>query len=184
MRPGTAADHAQRIADAYEAVRDQWIADQRYEELVKAIIANWTSGNCVEYMAPLSEALVAAGRTELHRHLWTRVVKRQVATMFRVLDSIDGLCPVYLRLMNLDTAGFVETDPAAYLKPERAAAFLLQRLSADLRRWRHELVSGQLATTDPDQIERSLRRLEIPQIKVNKLPPGNASSPTPTGDAA
>lgn len=184
MRPGSSEDHAQRVLDAYDAVRDKWIAERRHADLVKAIIANWTSGNCVEYMAPLSEALVAAGQTELHRHLWSRTVKRQVATLFHVLDSIDGQKPVYLRLMNLDTAGFVETDPAAYLKPERAAAFLLQRLSADLRRWRRELVSADLATTDPDQIEQSLQRLRMPKIKVNKLPPGNASEATPPGGAA
>lgn len=174
MRPGTAEDHAQRVLDAYDAVRDKWIAEERYTELVKAILANWTSGNCVEYMAPLGRALVAAGQPELHRYLWSRTVKRQVATLFHVLASIQGPKPPYLRLLNADTDGFVETDPASYLKPERAAAFLLQRLSADLRRWREELRSGNLPTDDPDQVEQSLQRLKVPRITVNKLPPNNS----------
>jgi hypothetical protein len=171
MRPGTSADHAERMHEAYEAVRDQWIAERRFTDLVKAILANWTSGNCVAYMAPLSEALVAAGEFELHRHLWSRTVKRQVATFFHVLGSVDRQKAQYLRLLNLDTQGFVETDVAAYAKPERAAAFLLQRLSADLHRWKNELRVAGLPTEEPEQVERSLLLLKIPRIRVNKLPP-------------
>jgi len=171
MRPGTSADHAERMREAYEAVRDQWIRERRFTDLVKAILANWTSGNCVAYMAPLSEALVAAGEFELHRHLWSRTVKRQVATFFHVLGSVEKPKAQYLRLLNLDTEGFVETDPAAYRRPERAAAFLLQRLSADLHRWKDELRVASLPTDAPEQVERSLQLLRVPKIKVNRLPP-------------
>lgn len=184
MRPGTSADHAQRMRDAYDAVRDKWIAERRYADLARAILANWTSGNCVAYMAPLSAALAAAGEVELHRHLWTRTVKRQVATLFHALGAIEGRKPAYLRLLNLDTEGFVETDSASYRDPERAGAYLLQRLTGDLRRWREELRSGHLPTHDPDQIERSLQLLKVPRITVNKLPAVRSSKAKPVDASA
>lgn len=171
MRSGTSADHDSRVRGAYETVRDKWIAEKRYADLVRAITANWTSGNCVDYMAPLTQALIAAGEIDLHRHLWTRTIKRQVTTFFHKLAWISGTKPRYLRLLNLDTSSFIETDPASYVDPERAAAFLLQRLYADLGRWKDELRSANLPTDEPEQIERRVQLLKVPQIRVNKLPP-------------
>lgn len=171
MRPGSSRDHDVRVSEAYDAVRDKWIAEKRYADLVRAITANWTAGNCVDYMAPLSQALLAAGEFDLHRHLWTRTIKRQVTTFFHKLAWVSGTKPRYLRLLNLDTSSFIETDPASYLDRERAAAFLLQRLHADLGRWKDELRSANLPTDEPEQIERRVQLLKVPQIRVNKLPP-------------
>ena len=171
MRPGTSADHDSRVREAYDAVRDKWIAEKRYLDLVRAITANWTSGNCVDYMAPLSQALIAEGEIDLHRHLWTRTIKRQVDGFFHRLALISGKRPQYLRLLNLDTSSFIETDPASYVDPERAAAFLLQRLYADLGRWKDELRSANLPTDEPEQIERRVQLFKVPQIRVNRLPP-------------
>jgi hypothetical protein len=184
MRSGTPEDHAQRVLEAYDAVRDKWMAEGRYAELARAIIANWTSGNCVAYMAPLTRALVAAGEVELHRHLWTRTLKRQVASLFQVLTSMGNGKTRYVRLLNLDVAGFVETDPDSYRNQERAAAFLLQRLSADLQRWKDELRDADLPAEEPEQILRSLQQLKAPRIKVNRLPAVNPSRPKPVRGSA
>jgi hypothetical protein len=180
MRPGTREDHEHRVQEAYEAVRDKWISEGRYLDLVRVIVANWTSGNCVAFMAPLGAALVEAGEAELHRHLWSRTIKRQVATFFNAFDRIQGEKPPYLRLLNLDTQGFAEGDPASYRNPERAAAFLLQRLTGDLDCWRAESLRGGLATDDPEQIQHCLQRLKVPRIRVNRLSPARvcgAASP-------
>lgn len=179
MRSGTPADHDERIREAYDAVRDKWIDEHRYLELVKAITANWTSGNCVAYMTPLSRVLASSGETELHRHLWTRTIKRQAETFFHVLASVEPRKQQFLRLLNLDTRGFIEAEQSSYRNGERAASFLLQRLVSDLDSWREELRGASWATDDPDQIERSLQMLKRPRIKVNKLSPNNSFKPTP-----
>lgn len=70
MRAGDGTDLDQRIQDAYEVVRDAWLAKKQYMPLVKAILGNWTSGNCVEYMLPVSKVLIADGELGLHQHLW------------------------------------------------------------------------------------------------------------------
>lgn len=178
MRPGTPADHAHRVAEAYDAVRDKWIAERRYLELVRAITANWTAGNCVTYMAPLSRALASAGERELHAHLWSRTIRRQSDRFFHVLSALDARGARYLRLLNLDTDGFVETDPAAYRDVGRAAAFLLQRLTGDLVQWRAELQRAGWPTDLPDRIQRDLQALRRPRIAVARLP---ARTPTDAG---
>lgn len=179
MRSGTPADHGERVREAYDAVRDKWIAEQRYLELVRAITANWTAGNCVAYMAPLSRVLAGCGETEWHRHLWTRTIKRQVDRCFHALACVEPGKGRFLRLLNLDTRGFIETEPSSYRDGERAAAFLLQRLVGDLDAWRDELRAAGLATDDPDRIGRSLQKLKRPRIRVNTLPPVKVSRPTP-----
>lgn len=172
LRPGNASDHRQRVQEAYEAVRDKWLAERKYTALAKAIIGNWTSGNCVDYMAPLTRSLIGEGHAELHRHLWTRTLKRQVQAFLREYSFIRQGRPGYTHLMSLDTSGFVESDPGSYLDHERAAAFLLQRLVADIGRWRDELRSAGMDTADPDRIEQELREMKPPRIEVNRLPGG------------
>ena len=184
MRSGTTADHAERVNDAYDAVRDKWIAERRFRDLVKFILGNWTSGNCVAYMAPLSIALAAEGEVDLHQHLWSRTVERQVEALFHQIAAIAPGRPQYLRLRNLRTDGFVETDSASYANHERAAAFLLQRLVAALDLWADELLSQGLPADEPERIAQSLLRLKRPRIKVNRLPPNKSSKPTPLGSAA
>lgn len=58
MRMGIDADHAQRMQEAYDQVRDLWLANKEHAALVKAIVGNWTSGNCVEYMLPVTASLM------------------------------------------------------------------------------------------------------------------------------
>jgi hypothetical protein len=166
---------------AWVAVRDKWIAEGRYEDLARAILANWTSGNCVAFMTPLTAALIDAGAFELHRHLWARTIRRQVDTFFAVLGREERPKPAYLRLLNADTTGFNENDPTAYHDATRAAAFLLQRLSCDLQRWRDELRGAGRDAREPEAIACSLQRLERPVIRIPRatpawpyVPPGGA----------
>lgn len=176
MRPGTAADHPQRVQAAFEAVRDLWIAEGRYADLARAILANWTAGNCVDFMAPLTAVLLDAGEAELHAHLWRRTIKRQVGTFFHWLGATGGT-PAYLWLRNRPTTGFVEGEPGSYDDAERVAAALLQRLSADLARWREELRVAGRSTDEPDRIERRLQLLKKPVIRPGRFPVAPAQSP-------
>ncbi|WP_460833425.1 hypothetical protein [Lysobacter humi (ex Lee et al. 2017)] len=176
MRPGSAADHPQRVQAAFEAVRDLWIAEGRHAALARVILANWTAGNCVDFMAPLTAVLLDAREPELHAHLWRRTIKRQVDGFFHWLGQVPGR-PTYLRLRNRPTTGFVEGDQASCCDAERVAAALLQRLSADLHRWRQELRSAGLPADEPDRIEHRLLLLKKPTIKPGRFPVGEATKP-------
>ena len=39
-------------------VRDQWIHDKRYKELIAFILENWDSGNCDYFSRPLGQHLI------------------------------------------------------------------------------------------------------------------------------
>ena len=177
MRMGDATDHEQLIQEAYDRVRDDWLARKDYAALVKAIVGNWTSGNSVDFMLPVTRALVADREFGLHRHLWTRTIKRQVQAFFREYSPIRTQRLGFADLRSTETSGFNEFDIDCYSDHRVAASFLLGRLISSLSHWRTELVHAGLDTRDPDQIEESLRVLKEPRIEVNRLPPDNPSRP-------
>lgn len=172
MRDGDEHDHAQRMQMAYEAVRDAWLAGKEYTALVKAILGNWTSGNCVPYMQPLTAALVGDGEHTLHRTLWARTIQRQVEGFFREYAALRGSRISVDALLAADTSGFDEHDVNRCFDAPKACAFLLQRLFDSLAIWRGELVDAGMPCTEPDAIGASLRRLRKPPISVSRLPAG------------
>lgn len=184
MRHGDEADHRQRMDEAYESVRDRWLAEKHYAALVKAIIGNWTSGNCVEYMRPLTKALISEGQLELHRHLWSRTVKRQVNGFFGEYSFIRPLKLTFQDILSIDSTGFDEFELRSWSDHSTAASFLLKALVSGLSQWRDELAAASLATDDPDLILESLRSLRQPSIEVNRLPPNSSFKPKPLSGSA
>lgn len=184
MRHGDAADHRQRMDEAYRAVRDSWLAEKKYAALVKAIIGNWTSGNCVDYMRPLTQALVSEGQLELHRHLWSRTVKRQVNGFFGEYSFIRPLRLTFQDILSIDSTGFDEFELRSWSDHSTAASFLLKALVSGLGQWRDELAAASLATDDPDLILESLMSLRQPRIEVNRMPHDNSFKPQPLRGSA
>ncbi|KRG42931.1 hypothetical protein ARC78_08070 [Stenotrophomonas pictorum JCM 9942] len=165
------------MQEAYETIRDNWLSKKEYAALVKAIVGNWTSGNCVEYMRPLTAALVAEEELELHRHLWTRTLKRQLSAFFREYSFIRRQRLPLQDIASTDSSGFDEFDYASYSDHRKAASFLLGRIYSSLAIWRDELIGAGLSTEDPDNIVASLQLLKQPRIDVNRLPPNNSFKP-------
>jgi len=184
MRMGDATDYEQRMQEAYDYVRDDWLAKKDYPALVKAIVGNWTSGNCVDYMLPVTRALVADREFELYRHLWTRTIKRQVQGFFREYSFIRTQRLGFDDIQSTETSGFNEFDIDCYSDHRVAASFLLGRLISSLSHWRTELARASLDTRDPDQVEESLRVFKEPRIEVNRLPPNNSFKPKPLRGSA
>lgn len=46
------------VEEVLALVRDEWIRDKRYKELVGFILENWDSGNCDDFSRPLSQHLI------------------------------------------------------------------------------------------------------------------------------
>ena len=56
--------------DNYEAiVRDKWISDKRYKELIAFILENWDSGNCDEFSRPFSKHLLENNELKLFKQM-------------------------------------------------------------------------------------------------------------------
>lgn len=56
-------------------IRDKWIAQKKYKELISFILDNWSSRNCVEFMTPLTEQLANENKLKLFKRIWKPVIK-------------------------------------------------------------------------------------------------------------
>ena len=159
-------DSSLRVEQALEITRDRWLKDMKLEALVSATLANWTSGNCVAFMLPISEALLSADMQVLHRALWARTIKRQADDVFRNYSHIRKLKQSFEVLVSVESADFNEFDPHAYDDREKATSFLLKRLMSSLELWREVLMRRNLSPREAEEIAACVRALRKPTIKV------------------
>lgn len=170
---------ASTIEQAQALVRDRWLGSGEYRAIVAAVLGNWTSGNCIPFMAPVSSALLGANEPELHRVLWARSIKRQADTFFREYGALRGQKLTVDQILSVDASGFDEFDWNAYADKRAAASFLLRRLLSDLDRWRDELEAHGLDSAQVAGIAASLAALRRPRIDVGTLPADDAAKPAP-----
>jgi len=174
----------QKIYSAQEAVRNRWIASGELHAIVTATLGNWTSGNCVEFMVPISEALLAAKQPDLHRHLWTRTVKRQIADLFRDYGFIRHQKLTADQILSTDTSTFDERDVNCYSNHIAATAFFLKRVLSTLDMWQRDVQRASGNVSEIDEIRRSVLALKKPTFEVNRLPPNNSFKPKPLRGSA
>lgn len=161
-----ASTHKHDVERSHEAVRDRWLAEKKFSAIVAAILGNWTSGNCVEFMLPVTAKLLASGELALHQKLWTRTIKRQVDTFFREYAYLRGERLTFEDLMSTDSSQFDEFDWASYDDKRVASSFLLKRLATSLSTWREELEAHHENTAQADQIAATIQALKRPRIEV------------------
>ena len=157
-------------------VRDQWIARRDYAPLVAAILANWTSGNCIAFMTPVTQALLADNEPDLHHRLWARSIKRQCDDFFREYASLRGQKLSSLDILAVNADGFDEFDPDSYADKRTAASFLLKRLFASLQHCKVELLDAGFDPAAVAPIIDSLRHLRKPRIAMER-PAQDTDSP-------
>ena len=151
---------------ALELVRDRWLKEEKHEELVNAVLANWTSGNCIAFMKPISAALLQSGKQTLHRKLWARTIKRQINSAFDCYAHLRALKPSFEAIIEVDSADFDEFDFNAYDDRMKATSFLLKRLVKSLQLWQQELQSRNWSTEEVELILNQVRALKRPRLPV------------------
>ena len=161
------ADSSLQSKDALELVRDRWLQEKKYEGLVGAVLANLTSGNCVAFMKPLSEALVRCGEQSLHRKLWAKTIKRQIASAFDSYAHLKASKPTFEEVIHVDFHDFNEFDFNEYDDRKKATAFLMNRLLESLQLWREELRSRAWNEDEIDLLVDQIRSLKKPRISVS-----------------
>jgi hypothetical protein len=133
---------------------------------VTAILGNWTSGDCVEFMGPLSQLLLEDKAHDLHRLLWARTIKRQLEEFFRCYGHLRKSKPAFEEIISVDASRFDPTRMEAYEAHGVAASFMLNRLMETLGLWRAGLQSAQLDTSEVDGIEQQVRFLKKPTLRI------------------
>jgi len=141
---------------------DKWIAERKYAGLVNYILENWDSGNCVEYMKPLTEILITEHEYDLHHQIWSKTVKRQVEILFRHYPAAKKCNHNYDSILKMNTKGFNEFKVESYTDLLKTTSFFLKRVMASLDIWENELNSGSQKVENVHLISDSIKKMIKP----------------------
>ena len=73
--------------DNYELIlRDKWISDRRYKELIAYILENWNSGNCDDFSRPFSKHLIDNKELALYKRLWKGIIRNRLDKLWADVD--------------------------------------------------------------------------------------------------
>jgi hypothetical protein len=114
--------------DALAAVRDKWIQQGKLTELISFIHTNWDSGNCDDFIEPLTTVLIDTQQTELFKTLWTKIIKYRLAALWTALDDLKGQIKKIdlTEIISIDTANFNMFSRDSYKDLKRVLAFRRQ----------------------------------------------------------
>lgn len=114
--------------DALAAVRDKWIAQGNLSELNSFIHTNWDSGNCDEFIEPLSLLLIETKQSDLFKTLWTRIIKYRLTALWISLDDLKKeVKKINLtEIVSIDTSTFNMLSRDSYKDFKRVLAFRRQ----------------------------------------------------------
>ena len=144
--------------DNHEAiVRDKWISDKRYKELIAYILENWDSGNCDDFSRPFSKHLIDNKELILFKQLWKGIIRNRLEKLWRDVDYQRKNYP------NITVSKIINTDIKNY--NQFSSKESLERTLA----WRrlyiidgiNEFIAGLKTFNDKDEIEKQTSLFSI-----------------------
>ena len=158
--------------DNYEAiVRDKWISDKRYKELIAFILENWDSGNCDDFSRPFSKHLIVNNELSLFKQLWKGIIRNRLEKLWGHYSYLKEALTNFSveKIKNVDTNGFNQFSSKESI--ERRVAwerlFIIDGIN--------EFIAGLKTLNDKEEIEKQTSLLSI----VSNL---DKPKPKPTTD--
>lgn len=109
----------QHYEKTFEEVRDIWIKEEKFEELISFILECWDSGNCDDFIPPIVSSLVEKQRKSEFKKLWKGIIRQRMSIFWDYAD----LSLNWKDLENVDLSEFKFSDPKTYKSPERVTAY-------------------------------------------------------------
>jgi Protein of unknown function (DUF4240) len=156
----------------YEAiVRDKWISDKRYKELIAYILENWDSGNCDDFSRPFSKHLIDNKELALFKQLWKGIIRHRLDNLWDNYSYLKESLPNFSveLIKNVDITGFNQFSSKESI--ERRLNWERQYTISGIK----EFVEGLTILNDKEEIERQKSLLII----VSNL---DKPKPRPTTD--
>jgi hypothetical protein len=72
--------------EQWAVIRNNWISDKRYKELIAFIIENWDSGNCDDFSRPFSKHLIDNNEIALFKQLWKGIIRNRLEKLWRDVE--------------------------------------------------------------------------------------------------
>lgn len=108
---------------SFENVRDLWISEKRYSELIAFILENWDSGNCDDFIEPLRMVLIKEKEIQNLKKLWKGVIQYRLNKLWSVYQAFKGIEIDIGQLEQIDLSDFHSTRKDFYDIPIRTLAF-------------------------------------------------------------
>lgn len=148
---------SQSMEEGFADVRDKWLTDKRYKELIAFIIENWDSGNCDDFSKPFSKHLFDNKELVLFKQLWKGIIRNRLEKLWRDVEYQKTNYP------NLTLNIIINTDIKNY--NQFSSKESLNRTLA----WRrlyiidgiNEFIEGLKTFNDKDEIEKQTSLLSI-----------------------
>ena len=158
--------------DNYEAiVRDQWIFDKKYKELIAFILENWDSGNCDDFSRPFSQHLIDNKELILFKQLWKGIIRNRLEELWRDVEYQKTNYPniTLTKIINTDIKNYNQFSSKESL--ERTLAWRRLYIIDGI----NEFIIGLKTFNDKDEIEKQTSLISI----VSNL---DKPKPKPTTD--
>lgn len=128
--------------DALAAVRDKWIQQGKLAELISFIHTNWDSGNCGDFIKPLTALLIDTNQVDLFKTLWIKVLKYRLTALWNSLDNFKRQTKnVDLKeIVAIDVLNFNMFSRESYKDLKRVLAFRRQFALEGLTKFRDGLL--------------------------------------------
>lgn len=76
-----------------EIIRDKWITDKRYKELIAFILENWDSGNCDYFSRPFSKHLIDNNELNFYKKLWKGIIRNRLDKLWNHYEYLKQELP-------------------------------------------------------------------------------------------
>ena len=134
-------------------VRDNWIKNGRYDELIDFILENWDSGNCDDFIQPLEEKLIAESHIKRFTRLWRRIIYFRLV---KFLDTLKDFKKVDITAIDkIDVSNFNMLSVDSYKDSKKVLAFRRDFLLKGITKFRKGLKSlgDDMTLTELDELE-------------------------------
>jgi hypothetical protein len=146
-------------------IRDAWIKNGRYDELIDFILENWDSGNCDDFIEPFEKKLIEESHIKQYKRLWKKII------YFRLLKLLDTLKDIKFFNLNeierTDVSDFNVFSVDSYKDTKRVLAFRRKFLISGLHKYRIGLL--QLKAENEiealNQLENAVSNLDVSKIE-------------------
>jgi hypothetical protein len=155
-------------SDAF--VRDEWMRDGKYKELIIYILENWDSGNCDDFSRPLSLHLIEIRENNLFMRLWKGIIRNRLEKLWRDIERLKSEYPkVTLKeIKTFNVKGFNQFSSKEGIK--RAVAWRRLYIMDGLS----EFIVGLNALNETEEVARQTKLLEIVSNLEKPLPQPSA----------
>ncbi len=161
----------QTMEEGFADIRDKWMADKRYVELIDFIHENWDSGNCDDFSRPLSKHLSEKKELKLFKRLWKGILRNRLEKLWGHFTYIRKVLPGFsvdkIKNVNIDNFNQFSTKESIERRVAWERKYAIDGIN--------EFIEGLKGLNDKEEIEKQSSLLSI----VSNL---DKPKPKPTTD--